>query len=71
MSCRIAEQPDERYQVFSTYLEFVKTWRNDESHEAGISTEQELRAATHIVVAMYVFVVSQITADLEMVGAME
>lgn len=67
----LRSNPDERYQVFSTYLEFVKTWRNDESHEAGISTEQELRAATHIVVAMYVFVVSQITADLEMVGAME
>ncbi len=63
---------DERYHKFSLYLENVKGWRNDETHEAStISTEQELKAATHILMTMYVFVVSQTTADLEEVGAME
>lgn len=67
----LRNNPDERYQKFSTYLEMLKTWRNDESHEAVVSTEQDLKVAIHVVVAMYVFVVSQITADLEEVGAME
>ena len=67
----LRSNPKPVYQKFATYLELVKGWRNDESHEAGVSTEQELRAATHIVVAMYVFLVSQITGELEEVGAME
>lgn len=67
----LRNNPDPTYQKFATYLEMVKNWRNDESHEAVTSTEQELKAATHILVAMYVFVVSQNTAELDEVGALE
>lgn len=67
----LRNNPDERYHSFATYLDLVKTWRNDESHGAETSTEQELVVATHIVVAMYLFVVSQNTAELDEVGALE
>lgn len=67
----LKNNPDERYHRFYNYLEMVKTWRNDESHEANISTEQDLRVASHILVAMYVFFVSQCTAELEINGALE
>lgn len=67
----LKKSTDERYQHFYQYLELVKQWRNDESHEANLSTENDLRAAQHIVVAMYLFFVSQCTADLEIKGALE
>ena len=67
----LRNNPDERYQKFANYLELVKGWRNGESHEAGVTTEQEVKVATHVLVTMYVFVVSQVTAELEEVGAME
>ena len=34
--------------------------------QANTTTEQDLIGATHIVVAMYIFVISQVTTDLEL-----
>ena len=59
---------DEHYANFKNYLELVRQWRNDEAHLAPNSTVEELIAATHIIVTMYVFVVSQHTTDLDMAG---
>lgn len=57
---------DEHYANFKNYLELVRQWRNDEAHLAPNSTVKELIAATHIIVTMYVFVISQHTTDLDM-----
>lgn len=54
------------YQQFYQFLENVRQWRNIEAHEANIATEQDLIAATHIVIAMYIYIVSQVTTELEM-----
>ena len=59
---------DEHYANFKSYIESIRQWRNDEAHLAPNSTVQELIAATHIIVTMYVFVVSQHTTDLDMAG---
>lgn len=59
---------DEHYANFKSYIESVRQWRNDEAHLAPSSTVQELIDATHIIVTMYVFVVSQHTTDLDMAG---
>lgn len=56
---------DEHYTNFKNYIEMVRQWRNDEAHIAPNSDVKEIIAATHILVTMYVFVVSQNTADLE------
>jgi len=56
---------DEHYANFKEYIEMVRQWRNDEAHLAPNSNEAEIIAATHILVTMYVFVVSQVTTDLE------
>ncbi len=56
---------DEHYTNFKNYIEMVRQWRNDEAHIAPNSDVQEIIAATHILVTMYVFVVSQNTTDLE------
>ena len=56
---------DEHYTNFKNYIDMVRQWRNDEAHLAPNSDEQEIIAATHILVTMYVFVVSQNTTDLE------
>ena len=57
---------DERYANFKQYIEFVRQWRNEEAHEASQAEEQEITVATHILVTMYVFVVSQLTGDLDL-----
>ena len=54
------------YQQFKQFLDNLRAWRNAESHEANLASEQELIAATHIVTAMYIYIVSQVTTDLEM-----
>lgn len=43
---------------FKENIEMVHQWRNDEAHLAYDSDEQDIRKATHIVVTMYVYVVS-------------
>ena len=56
---------DEKYANFKNYIEMVRQWRNDEAHLAPNSDVQEIIAATHILVTMYVFVVSQNASALE------
>lgn len=34
-------------------------------NEANLASEQDLIAATHIITAMYIYIVSQVTTDLE------
>lgn len=62
----LRNNPSPVYQQFSTYLEHLRQWRNLEAHEANTTTEQDLIGATHIVVSMYIFIVSQVTTELEM-----
>ena len=61
----LRNNPQPVYQQFSQYLEGLRQWRNLEAHEANTATEQDLIGATHIVVAMYLFIVSQTTTELE------
>lgn len=61
----LRNNPQPVYQQFSQYLENLRQWRNLEAHEANTATEQDLIGATHIVVAMYLFIVSQTTTELE------
>lgn len=56
---------DEHYANFKEYIEMVRQWRNDEAHLAPNSNEAEIIAATHILVTMYVFVVSQNASEIE------
>lgn len=62
----LRNNPNPVYQQFKQFLENLRAWRNSESHEANLVSEQELIAATHIVTAMYIYIVSQVTTDLEM-----
>lgn len=62
----LRNNPQPVYQQFSSYLENLRQWRNTEAHEANTATEQDLIGATHIVVAMYIYIVSQVTTELEM-----
>ena len=56
---------DERYANFKNYIELVRQWRNEEAHLAPNSDEHEIMTATHILVTMYVFVVSQNATIIE------
>ena len=62
----LRNNPAPVYQQFNSHLENLRAWRNLEAHEANTTTEQDLIGATHIVVAMYIFVVSQVTTELEL-----
>lgn len=62
----LRNNPHPTYQQFSAYLESLRQWRNVEAHESTTATEKDLVAATHIVVSMYIFIVSQVTTELEM-----
>ncbi len=62
----LRNNPQPVYQQFSQYLENLRKWRNTEAHESNTATEQDLIGATHIVVAMYIYIVSQVTTELEM-----
>ncbi len=56
------------YQKFSEYLDLIRDIRNQEAHEAFNIADEEVNAVTTVVVAMYLFVVSQTVTDLEMAG---
>ncbi|MBR7054588.1 MAG: hypothetical protein IKI26_07505, partial [Prevotella sp.] len=43
-------------------------WRNDSSHTAPTTSEQEIDAAIQIVVAMYLYVTGNSITDLEIAG---
>ena len=67
----LRSNPDDRYKKFNNYLERVTAWRNKESHDAISSTENEVKTATHILVTMYLFVISQNTLELAGTGAID
>lgn len=67
----LRSNPDDRYKKFNNYLERVTAWRNKESHDAISSTEAEVKIATHILVTMYLFVISQNTFELAEAGAID
>lgn len=56
---------DSRYENFKRYSELVRQWRNEEAHMAPNADEKEIMTAIHILVTMYVFVVSQETSNLD------
>ena len=41
---------------FKTWLQQLRNWRNEQSHQAPIATEAEYDAAIHIVTALYLYV---------------
>ena len=49
---------DEFGKKFSEYLTMVRDWRNEQTHKAPISTEQECDAAIKVVTDMYLYVVA-------------
>ncbi len=51
---------------YSDYLQKLRDWRNDESHNAPIATEAEIDAALQVVIAMYLYVTGNSITDLEM-----
>lgn len=57
---------DEKYANFKQYIELVRQWRNDEAHIANNADENDIKLATHILVTMYVFIVSQYTGELDL-----
>lgn len=54
-----------RFANFRDYIEKVHEWRNDEAHLAPDAGEEEIKVATHILVTMYAFVISQVYDRLE------
>ena len=46
----------------------VRDWRNDISHNAPTTSEQEIDAALQVVIAMYLYVTGNSITDLEMAG---
>lgn len=40
---------------WARYLAHIKTWRNETAHSSPVTTEQDVRSATHITMAMYVY----------------
>lgn len=51
--------PIARYQKFNTYLEDVRTWRNNESHESHETSVEDVNLAIRKATAMYLFVVAK------------
>lgn len=59
---------DEEGRKFGDYLQMVRDWRNEVSHNAPCASEQETDAAIKVAVAMYLFVTAHSITDLEMAG---
>jgi len=53
---------------FSAYLEMVRDWRNDESHNAPCSSDEEVNVGIKVVVSLYLYVMAYSITDLEMAG---
>ena len=51
---RLKYEPDSN--KFKTWLQQLRNWRNEQSHQAPIATEAEYDAAIHIVTALYLYV---------------
>lgn len=65
---RLRYANDEDKRKFSNHLQMVRNWRNEEAHNAPLSTEEEVNAAIRIVVTMYLYVTAYSITDLEMGG---
>lgn len=59
---------DEDGKKFSTYLQMLRGWRNDEAHNAPCTTDAEVDAAIQVAVSMFLFVTAYSITDLEMAG---
>lgn len=57
---------DENGKKFSSYLQLLRDWRNDEAHNAPCSSDAEVDAAIKVVVALYLYVTAYSITDLEM-----
>jgi hypothetical protein len=51
---RLKYEPDSN--KFKIWLQQLRDWRNEQSHQAPIATEPEYDAAIHIVTALYLYV---------------
>lgn len=51
---RLKYEPDSN--KFKTWLQQLRDWRNEQSHQAPIANEAEYDAAIHIVTALYLYV---------------
>lgn len=59
---------DEDGKKFSTYLQMLRDWRNEEAHNAPVNTEAEVDAAVKVVVALYLYVTASSITGLETAG---
>ena len=50
------------------FLDKLREWRNDTSHNAPTASEKEIDAALQVVVAMYLYVTGNSITDLESAG---
>jgi type I restriction enzyme R subunit len=53
---------------YDMFLDKLREWRNDTSHNAPTASEQEIDAALQVVIAMYLYVTGYSITDLEMAG---
>ena len=53
---RLKHEPDSN--KFKTWLQQLRGWRNEQSHQAPIASEEEYDAAIHIVTALYLYVIA-------------
>ena len=58
----------EESKKYEKFLSMVRDWRNDISHNAPTTSEQEIDAALQVVIAMYLYVTGISITDLEMAG---
>lgn len=59
---------DDDGKKFSSYLQMVRSWRNDEAHNAPSSSDEEVNTGIKVVVALYLYVTAHSIRDLEMAG---
>lgn len=57
---------DDDGKKFSSYLQMLRDWRNEEAHNAPCSPDAEVDAAIKVVVALYLYVTAYSITDLEM-----
>ncbi len=63
---RLHNNTDPKYANFRAYYDDLYAWRNDEAHSAPEIKEEEIDAALHIVVSLYVFAAMISITELEM-----
>lgn len=57
---------DDDGKKFSSYLQMLRDWRNEEAHNAPSSSDAEVDTAIKVVVALYLYVTAYSITDLEM-----